>query len=99
MLLPNALLALVLPVVAERTERRRLEALRPAERRALEELRRCGLALEWDVRTAVGALVKVTRRAPQECAAQVRLGLARGWAEGSLPSRPSLREILRASIL
>jgi len=89
--------ALAVKIAARRIERRRLAKLGPVERGALDELRRCGLALAWDVPTIAGAMAKALRLSHFDATARTRAGLALALRDGALPRKPHLADLVAAA--
>jgi hypothetical protein len=89
--------AFALLLASRRIAKRREATLSAAERAALQEIRRCGLGLAWDVRTTSAAMMKVRKLSPRDATARARLGVAMGLADGSLPLAPSLEQLAAAA--
>lgn len=95
MRLPRILARLAFPWVASKTAVAREWDAGFDGRRALEEWRRSGDATEWEIRIVASALAKVRGLEFAEAMARARFGAALGFAEGSLPLKPTRADLLR----
>lgn len=97
MRLPAPLARLALPWVVAKVAVEREWAMGADGRAALGALRAAGEALEWEVHTVAAAIAKLRGRPFLDAIVGVRLGLVAGWAEGTLPLRPTRPQLMRAA--